>query len=200
MTLCIAGAGGLGREVYDAALAAGATVSAFLDDRLAGTVVRGLAVLRIEDAPGGSSFVVGVADPVARKSLTDRLAPHLRLLSVVHPLAVIAPDIVLGNGCVVLAGAYVSSSVRLADGVHVHYNATVGHDTLLADRVSVYPGANVAGAVVLEEDVTIGSNATVLQGLRIGAGTIVGAGAVVTRDVAPGSVMVGVPARPRARP
>jgi len=36
----------------------------------------------------------------------------------------------------------------------------------------------------------------VLQGLRIGAGAIVGAGAVVTRDVAPGTTVVGIPAEP----
>jgi acetyltransferase-like isoleucine patch superfamily enzyme len=53
--------------------------------------------------------------------------------------------------------------------------------------------------VFLDEDVTVGSNAVVLQGLKVGKGTFIGAGAVVTRDLAPGLVVVGAPARPLRR-
>jgi acetyltransferase-like isoleucine patch superfamily enzyme len=49
---------------------------------------------------------------------------------------------------------------------------------------------------VVERGATIGSGATILGGVRIGAGATVGAGAVVTKDVAPGSTVVGNPARP----
>ena len=53
--------------------------------------------------------------------------------------------------------------------------------------------------VVVEDRASIGSGALVLGGVRIGAGALVGAGAVVTRDVEPGAVVAGVPARVRAR-
>ena len=49
--------------------------------------------------------------------------------------------------------------------------------------------------VVIERDVWIGANATILPGVRMGEGSVAGAGAVVTRDVAPGAVVLGVPAR-----
>jgi acetyltransferase-like isoleucine patch superfamily enzyme len=49
--------------------------------------------------------------------------------------------------------------------------------------------------VVIEHGVWIGAGAVVLPGVRIGQGAVIGAGAVVTRDVPPNAVVVGVPAR-----
>jgi maltose O-acetyltransferase len=49
--------------------------------------------------------------------------------------------------------------------------------------------------VVIEDDVWLGTNAVVLPGVRVGRGAVVGAGAVVTEDVAPFTVVAGVPAR-----
>ena len=200
MAIYIAGAGGVGREAYDAALAAQVDIEAFLDDRLSGTVVRGLPVRSPERAPSGASYLVGIADPTVRRRLSALLeARGLRPVTLIHPRAIIGPDTTIGEGSLVLGGAHVSSSVRLGRHVQVHYNATVGHDAVLSDRVTVYPGANVSGSVLLEEDVTVVSNAVVLQGLKVGSGTFVGAGAVVTRDLEPGLVVVGAPARPLRR-
>lgn len=198
MDLYVVGAGGTGRETLDVALAAGVDVTAFLDERLAGSVVRGLPVLARSDPVAGSGYVIGIADPVVRRRLAAYLdGQGLVAVTLVHPRAVVGPETTLGPGCVVMAGAHVSSSVGLGAHVQVQYNATVGHDAGLADYVTVYPGANVAGAVRLDEDVTVGSNAVVLQNLHIGRGTFVGAGAVVTHDVGEGLVVVGAPARPR---
>lgn len=198
--LYIVGAGGVGREAYDAALAAGVGVEAFLDDRLKGRKVRGLAVLAPGGAPAGARYLVGIADPRVRKRLAAQLEDHgMTSATLIHPRAIIGPDTTIGGGSLVLGGAHISSSVRIGNHVQIHYNATVGHDAVLADRVTVYPGANVSGSVLLEDDVTIGSNAVVLQGLKVGRGTFVGAGAVVTRDLDPGLVVVGSPARPLQR-
>jgi acetyltransferase-like isoleucine patch superfamily enzyme len=49
--------------------------------------------------------------------------------------------------------------------------------------------------IVIENDVWIGSNVTILAGVRIGRGAIVAAGAVVTKDVAPYTIVGGVPAK-----
>ena len=49
--------------------------------------------------------------------------------------------------------------------------------------------------VVIEDHVWIGMRATILPGVRVGRGAVVAAGAVVTRDVEPGSIVAGVPAR-----
>lgn len=197
MPLYLVGAGGVGRETLDIAIAAGISVTAFLDDRLAGQHVRERPVLSPADAPRGACFAVAVADPLARRSLSAKLEGlGLTPISLVHPRAVVAPMTLLGAGTLVHANTYVSSSVRTGAHCQVHYNTTLGHDTVLEDFVSVLPGANVAGAVRLGAGSTIGSNAVVLQGIAVGAGAFIGAGAVVTRNVEPGHVMAGVPAKP----
>ena len=49
--------------------------------------------------------------------------------------------------------------------------------------------------IIVEDDVWLSSNVTVVGGVRIGKGAVVAAGAVVTKDVAPYTVVGGVPAR-----
>ena len=56
-----------------------------------------------------------------------------------------------------------------------------------------YPGEDKT--IVLEDDVWVGANATILPGVRIGRMSVVAAGAVVAKDVKPGSVVGGIPAK-----
>jgi sugar O-acyltransferase (sialic acid O-acetyltransferase NeuD family) len=193
--LYIFGAGGFGRETLDALIACGRTISSFIDDERAGTIVRGVPVV---DRGGiGGSYVVAIADPSTR----ERIAADLEAIGlepadpIVHPRAVVSPDTTIGVGSVVLANVMVSSSVHVGNHVHINYNATVGHDARLEDFVTVLPGANIGGAVEAAPLVMIGSNACVLQGRQLALGSTIGAGAVVTKDVVPGAVVFGVPAR-----
>ena len=193
----IAGAGGVGREALDVALAAGIDVAGFLDDAMAGSTVRELPVAGPDDLPADASFLVAIGRPSTRLDVASRLSALGAVpVSLLHPRSIIGPLTAVAGGCLVSGGTHISSSVTLSAHVQVHYNATVGHDCVLDDGATVLPGANVAGAVHLGRASMIGSGAIVLQGLTVGEGAVVGAGAVVTRDVAPGATVVGSPARP----
>lgn len=83
--------------------------------------------------------------------------------------------------------------VTLGDGCQIGHNvvfATLDHGLEPADRKTTYPAP-----IVLGRNVWVGSNATILKGVTIGDDAVVAAGAVVTKDVAAGTIVGGVPAR-----
>lgn len=109
------------------------------------------------------------------------------------------------RGAVVGARCKIESHAFICDGVEVGDEVFVGHGVMfINDR---HPAATDAEGrrketgdwalerTRVESRASIGSGATILCGVRIGTGAVVGAGAVVTRDVAPGDVVAGVPAR-----
>lgn len=195
--LFIAGAQGFGLETLDLTIALGQPVDGFLDDFLDGQTRRGLRVLNPDEAPENARYVVAIADPPVRRHMVTRLeGAGLWPTRLIHPRAIVSPQASIDQGCIVLAGAYVSSDVSLGAHVHVNYNATLGHDTSVESFVTVLPGSNIAGSVRLQHQAIIGSGAVILQGLTIGHRATVGAGAVVTHNVPPNCTYTGVPARP----
>jgi acetyltransferase-like isoleucine patch superfamily enzyme len=70
----------------------------------------------------------------------------------------------------------------------------VNHVFADPDRLIAEQGITARG-IVIEDDVWLGGGAVVLDGVRIGRGAVVGAGAVVTQDIPPYAIAVGVPAR-----
>ncbi|MCJ1246002.1 hypothetical protein MMC30_003206 [Trapelia coarctata] len=109
------------------------------------------------------------------------------------------------------------SNLRLAPQVYINHNCTVldtclvtiGSRTLVGPNVSFFSathpldpavrngtaGPEGGAEIHVEEDVWIGGNVVILPGVRIGKGATVGAGSVVTKDVAPFTVVAGNPAR-----
>ena len=210
--LVIVGAGGFGREVLDvveAMNAAGAGVEfvGYVDDADSSVPLlerRGAAYLgAVDTLTGGSTippaagFVIGIGAGDVRRRLDATLSAAGRHPFVlVHPMATVGGDCRIDDGCILAAGARVTTNITLGRHTQLHVNSTIGHDSDLDDFVSVYPGATVSGNVHLGDGVTIGTGANVLPGVSVGAGAFVGAGAVVTADVEPGATVVGVPARP----
>ncbi len=111
----------------------------------------------------------------------------------------------LGEGLSVGAGTAIGAFGWIGASGRV----TLGRDVLLGPRVVILPenhrfddperpirtqGVERSG-VTIEDDCWIGANVTLLAGVRVGKGSVVAAGAVVTRDIPPGSVAAGVPAR-----
>jgi acetyltransferase-like isoleucine patch superfamily enzyme len=117
----------------------------------------------------------------------------------------VGPFVEIQRGAVVGARCKISSHAFICDGVELEDEVFVGHGVVFVNdrrpRATTDDGALQSGEdwelerTLVERRASIGSGAVILCGVTIGAGALIGAGAVVTRDVAPGETVAGVPAR-----
>ena len=152
-------------------------------------------------------------EPSADVAPSAIVAPSAR----VWHLAQVREDACIGDETIVGRGAYIGEGVRVGGRCKIQNYALIYEPASLADGVFVGPAAvltndhcpraiNADGTlksasdwdrvgVTVERGAAIGARAVCVAPVRIGAWASVGAGAVVTRDVAPYALVVGVPAR-----
>ena len=105
--------------------------------------------------------------------------------------AVINPFCHIGAIDEVRIGNYVTIAQRTYITDHLHGDMTYENLQLPPRHRSLYS----RGKVVLEDCVTVGENCAIMPGVTIGAHSVIGANAVVTKNIPPYSVAVGVPAK-----
>lgn len=97
------------------------------------------------------------------------------------------------------SGTYLNAigGITLGDHVLIGSNVTIssGKHPIDGREPPIFTRPTVPLPIVIEDDVWIGAGAVIMPGVRLGRGSVIGANAVVTRDTAPYSVNVGVPAQ-----
>lgn len=147
---------------------------------------------------------------VHRKS-TVTIGDHLQLrnfkqsnpLTPTTPVTISARD----EGTVIQIGDYYSMTgggIIAAHHIRIGNNVAVGANTIICDtdfhplRPSdrmLDPNEGATAPIVIEDNVFIGMQSLILKGVTVGTGSVIGAGSVVTRDVPPGVIAAGNPAR-----
>jgi sugar O-acyltransferase (sialic acid O-acetyltransferase NeuD family) len=106
-----------------------------------------------------------------------------RLISYVHPQAIVAPEVTMGDNCFIAEGAILRPFLTIGNNVIVMPGATLGHHTVIKDHCFIGNRAVVMSVVTLEPYCFVGPNATVLEALTIGAEALIGGGAVIQENV-----------------
>ena len=199
--MLIYGAGGHGKVVLDALECSGRRVLGFVDDDTsrAGGEHCGYRIHAWppEGVGEDTELVVCIGDNEQRRQVSERvLGLRRQLATAIHPSAIIARDVEIAAGAMILAGAVINPGARVGGGSMINTCAVVDHDCRIGEYAHISPGARLAGHVRVGDGALIGIGATVIPRLAIGPGAVVGAGAVVTTDVAARATVVGVPARP----
>lgn len=205
--IVIVGASGHGRVALDAARCQDRYELVGWTDTFvaAGTELAGLRVLgkpadldSLAREHRLDGYFLGISDNTTRAkvhTMIQELRPGLEMFSILHPTAVIARDVDVGAGTLVLAGAVVNTNCRIGTGCIVNTRASLDHDGIMHPWSCLLPGVVTGGNVEIGEFSCVCLGATLAHKVHIGTHTVVGAGSVVLADVPPLSLAYGVPAR-----
>ena len=192
--LIIIGASGHGKVVADIARLNGYSDVVFLDDDETIKECAGYPVVgKSTEAPAGEVFVA-VGNAKIRKKLMERFKDRTHPI-LIHPSAVLAKDVKIGDGTVVMAGAVINPGAKIGKGCIVNTSSSIDHDCEVGDYSHISVGAHLSGTVIVGKDTWIGAGATVSNNVSICGGCMIGAGAVVIKDIDEPGTYVGVPAK-----
>ena len=115
----------------------------------------------------------------------------------------------IGDNFNVWNGTTIDYGCKIGNNIKIHCNCYIAQFTVVEDNAFMAPGVTIANDIHpgcefsaecmkgphIEEGVEIGVNVTILPFVRIGAHSVIGSGTVITKDIPPGSVVVGNPGR-----
>lgn len=114
-----------------------------------------------------------------------------------------SPELVIGDGVTLNFRCHIGCINRIVIGNHVLIGSNVlitdhSHGLFVEDEKDI-PWSKrklfSKGPVIIEDNVWIGENVSILPGVSIGRGSVIGANSVVTHDIPPYSMAVGIPAK-----
>jgi sugar O-acyltransferase (sialic acid O-acetyltransferase NeuD family) len=173
----------------------------FVDDNPTGVAIDYASALKL-DPDRKAEFSIGFADAKIRSAKTQQvLGDGYRLFSAKADTAIVGENVEIGVGSVLCEFTMLTADITVGNAFHCNSYSYVSHDCIIGNFVTLAPRVSISGRVEIDDQVHVGVGATILQGvpgnpLKIGRGAVIGAHALVTRDVAPGETVIGVPAKP----
>jgi len=211
MKLCLYGAGGFGKEVYDIALRINKKDSRwdkifFIDDTpdidktYNNSRLFSVDNMLEEFDHSTIEIIIAIGEPVIRKKLFNKVkSMGIKLATLVDPSCVISDTAKLGDGVVIAPLSIIASSVVIGNNVAINTHTTIGHDITIGAHSVVSSHVTVGGASTIGEETFIGLGVQTKENLSIGSEAIIGMGAIVFKDIPDKMIAMGNPARPIRR-
>ena len=178
----------------------------FIDDDCKADKLNGYRVLSYREfikLPNKNKEVsIAIANSKAREILVKKMLQDNILMASITAKDLIRLDSVeIGIGTIICNFFCLTSNIKIGNFFHGNIYSYIAHNCIIGDYVTFAPRVNCNGNIHIHDHAYIGTGAIIKQGtaskpLVIGEGAIVGMGAVVTKDVPPGVVVIGNPARP----
>ena len=196
----IIGAGGHAKVIADIITKSNDNVIGFLDDNLDiqnKTIYLNKTVLgTIKDIDKYKEyyFIIGIGNNNIRENIANSY--DLKWYTAIHPNAIIANEVSMEEGSVVMAGSIINTGTKIGKHCIINTKSSLDHDNMIEDYVHISPGATLAGTVHIKEKTWVCSGATIINNITIAKNNIIGAGSVVIKDInEENGTYVGVPAR-----
>jgi sugar O-acyltransferase (sialic acid O-acetyltransferase NeuD family) len=202
----IVGASGHAKVAADIALSSGYELVGYLEKEFEkGKSLLGVPVL------GGDSdldiyineisdlyLFIAIGDNFFREQVWGKIAelnfPLNKMITLIHPSAVVSSSGVIGYGNLIGANAVVGPDSKIGDFCILNTNASIDHDCCMGNFASVSPNVGVGGNCKLGDGSFIGIGASISHGVSIGENAVVGANSFVSKDIESNSVVYGTPA------
>ena len=197
----IIGAGGHARVIADIIKKSGDKIVGFLDDNAdiqGKTIFDGKIVLgdTSEESVKKYSdcyFIIGIGSNRVRKIISEKYS-NIKWYTAIHPSAIIANEVSIEKGSVIMAGAIVNTGTKIGKHCIINTRSSLDHDNIVEDYVHISPGVTLAGNVHIKEKTWICAGTTIINNITINKNNIIGAGSVVIKDITTeNSTYVGVP-------
>jgi sugar O-acyltransferase (sialic acid O-acetyltransferase NeuD family) len=141
-------------------------------------------------------FLLGTGNPATRRMFFEKFSSFGGdPTTVISPFASVGKfNVHIGKGATILRNAIIESNVTIGEGCLINLNATITHGTKLGDFCELCPGVNISGEVLVGELCFLGTGCIILPKIKLDKNCKIAAGAVVTKNVAEGVTVAGIPA------
>jgi len=202
LDIIIVGAGGFGREVYqwskDAFNQDEYRIKGFLskDSNELDEFAIDAPILGHEDdyqIQDNDRFIIAIGNVAIKKNVVESLkSKGASFVSLIHPTAIVAPSVKIGEGVVICPYSILTDSVIIGDYVMLNVYVYCGHDSKVGKYSILSPYSTLNGYASLEDEVFLATHSVVTGYKNVGSKSVIGANSLVLHDVEGESKVLGL--------